>query len=136
MNIEYKNVIPDKQAYFELFETTGWNKMYQASADELRQVLEQSSYLISAFDGKKLAGFGRVLLDGALHAIIYDLIVIPAYKRQGIGFEILSRLLDFSRARNMTDIQLFAAKGTIPFYEKLGFKPRPADAPGMQYKRA
>lgn len=33
MAIEYRNIFPDKQAFFDLFLTTGWNREYGLTAD-------------------------------------------------------------------------------------------------------
>ncbi len=68
--------------------------------------------------------------------MIYDLIVAPDYQRQGIGGEILDRLVKRCQEVHIREIQLFCARGKHEFYEQHGFEARPDDAPGMQYRRA
>ncbi len=132
-NIAYTNTVPDAESYHRLFETTGWNDEYGASADELHTSLQQSWHLISAFDDDRLIGFGRTICDGVMHALIVDLIVLPEYKGKGIGSHILTDLVERCLQHNVRDIQLFCARGQTGFYLKHGFVNRPENAPGMQY---
>jgi GNAT superfamily N-acetyltransferase len=133
MKIEFKTTRPNPEPYAALFGTTGWNRKYQASPDELGRALDNSQHLVSAYDGERLVGFGRVLSDGVLHAMIYDMIVHPDYQHQGIGTQILRKLIQWCDQNGVREIQLFCARGKRPFYEVNGFVPRPEDAPGMQY---
>ncbi|MBN2172612.1 MAG: GNAT family N-acetyltransferase [Bacteroidales bacterium] len=130
----YTTEIPDKVLFYSLFETTGWNDQYQLNADELMIALKNSWYMISAYDGDRLVGFGRMICDGVVHALILDLIVLPDYRNQGIGGQILDKLVKKCRQHQIRDIQLFCAKGYTGFYENLGFKKRPDEAPGMEIK--
>ena len=133
--IEYKDTIPDIDTYFILFESTGWNKEYGLSKEELYCSLLKSYYCVSAFEKNKFVGFGRILSDGILHAMIYEMIVYPGSQGKGIGKEILNRLISKCRENNIRDIQLFCSKGKRGFYEKFGFNARPEDSPGMEFKK-
>ncbi len=133
MPIEFQTVPPSQEQYSALFETTGWNREYHATPDELGQALVNSQFVVSAYDGQELVGVGRVLTDGVLHAMIYDMIVLPRYQHRGIGTRILQQIIHWCEAAGIRDIQLFCAEGKSSFYEKNGFHQRPADAPGMQY---
>ena len=72
------------------------------------------------------------MTDLVLHAMIFDMIVLPDYQGRGIGTKILSRLVNKCLKQGIRDIQLFCAKGKRVFYEKNGFEIRTTDAPGMQ----
>ena len=135
MTIEYSNVIPPKETFFQLFQTTGWNEEYQLSPDQLYEALQHSWDAVSALEDGRLVGFGRAIADGVLHALIVDMIVLPSHQNRGIGRAILNRLVERCRAAGIRDIQLFCARGKSGFYERCGFIARPADAPGMEYKR-
>jgi len=134
--IELREQLPDKDEYFSLFSTTGWNKNYKASPDDLERANQNSWLVVSAYDGHKLVGFGRVVTDFVLHAMIFDMIILPDHQGHGIGTMILKRLVDRCQDQGIRDIQLFCAKGKRAFYEKNGFEARSDDAPGMQHKRA
>jgi len=129
--IRYCEDLPEKQQYFELFETTRWNQKYKANAEDLIEALKNSQFMVMAYDEEQLIGCGRVLTDGVMHAMIYEMIVHPSYQGQGIGSVILDMLVAKCKAVGIRDIQLFSAAGKAPFYRKHGFVERPADAPGM-----
>lgn len=131
--IEYKDTLPDPTQYFALFESTGWNAVYQVSMGDLQEALHRSWKIVAAYSGDVLVGFGRVVSDGILYGTIYDLIVAPRYQGRGIGTELLARLVRECQLAGLRSIQLFSAKGKVAFYEKCGFVPRKDDAPGMFY---
>ena len=131
--IEYRNVIPDIDSFFNIFESTGWNIRYKKTKESLYSAIIDSWFAISAYINDDLVGFGRVISDGSLHAFIVDLIIIPQYQGKGIGKAILEKLVAEIKNNGIRDIQLCCAKGKKEFYIKCGFTERPEDAPGMQY---
>ncbi len=135
MSITLREELPDRDEYYSLFITTGWNEEYRASPEDLERGNRNSWLVLCAYDGDKLVGFGRVVTDFVLHAMIFDMIVLPDHQGQGIGTLILSRLVSRCREQNLRDIQLFCAKGKRAFYEVNGFEARPDDAPGMQLRK-
>ena len=135
MPLRYQTFPPTPQEYFALFETTGWNDEYHLTPLDLANALKESAFLVSVYDEGRLVGFGRAVSD-SIHAMIYDLIVAPDYQHQGIGGEILDRLVKHCQEAHIRDIQLFCARGRRDFYERHGFAVRPDDAPGMQHRGA
>jgi GNAT superfamily N-acetyltransferase len=130
--IVYRTTPPEKNEFFRLFETTGWNGEYELDSDRLYLALLASWHTVSAYDGNRLVGFGRMICDGIVHALILDMIVLPGFQGRGIGTGILKRLVEKCREAEIFDIQLFSAKDRAGFYEKNGFSRRPDNAPGMQ----
>lgn len=130
----YTENLPDKEQFEELFLTTGWNNSYQLSADDLMKAVENSWYCYSAYDANQLVGFGRVICDGVVHALIIDLIVHPDYQQLGLGKKILNQLVTKCKEHRVRDIQLFSAKNKAAFYKKCGFTMRPDISPGMEMK--
>ena len=133
MEIDFRTEMPSQEQVWDLFQTTGWNDTYQLSPQELFRAVSSKWCAISAFDGDRLVGFGRVVSDGKLHAMIYEMIILPEYQGQGIGRQILHLLVQKCLDANIRDIQLYCARGNRGFYEKYGFTARPDDSPGMQY---
>jgi ribosomal protein S18 acetylase RimI-like enzyme len=134
MTIRLSYDLPPKVEVFALFESTGWNDDYRINANEFMTIIKQSWYWVSAFNNEELVGFGRVVSDGILHAVIIDVIVSPEYQNQGIGRIIMNDLIGKCKAHKIRDIQLFCARGKAGFYEKCGFAKRPDDGPGMEIK--
>lgn len=83
---------------------------------------------------KQLIGFGRIICDGIVHALILDVIIHPDMQGKGIGKEVMDKLVSKCKKHKICDIQLFSAKNKTGFYEKLGFKSRDEHSPGMQLK--
>ncbi len=135
MNIDFRSEVPSRDQFWDLFQTTGWNENYRLTPDDLIKALDSSWYALCAYEEEQLVGFGRLISDGVLHAMIYELIVLPEHQGQGIGGKILERLIEKCVEAGVRDIQLFCATGIRKFYEKRGFVARSDDAPGMQYVR-
>ncbi len=130
-----ENTLPEQESFFQLLLTTGWNDEYHFTSSDTQAALAASWYRVSAYDGDKLVGFGRVVSDGKWHALITEMIVLPEYQGQGIGKQVLQLLTKTCEKHEIRDIQLFAAKGKVPFYEKNGFQRRPEEGPGMEKRR-
>jgi N-acetylglutamate synthase-like GNAT family acetyltransferase len=63
------------------------------------------------------------------------MIVLPEYQNHGLGSTIIKMLKDKCVEKHIQRVWLFAAPGRSAFYQKNGFKIRPADAPGMQMQK-
>jgi GNAT superfamily N-acetyltransferase len=131
MAIAYRNDDLGKSACFQLFAATGWNRVYGLNEAEYFEAVLQSWHVVAAFDGEQLVGLGRIISDGRLYALIVDIIVLPQYRRRGIGTAIMQQLLERCRTSGIRDVKLFAVQGKADFYRNFGFVARPAEAPGM-----
>lgn len=135
MALEFRTDMPTTEEFWKLFLTTGWNKDYQLSPEELIAAIVNSWFTLSLYVHGILVGFGRVISDGKMHAMIYEVIVDPDYQQQGFGMRIVDMLVKKCLEANIHDIQLFSAPEKQSFYEKCGFLVRPSNAPGMDYCR-
>ncbi|MDA3954170.1 MAG: GNAT family N-acetyltransferase [Bacteroidales bacterium] len=133
--MKYSENLPTSEQFYKLFETTGWNDNYELSAEELYTALKNSWYTISIIDNDQLIGFGRIIGDGVVHALILDCIIQPDKQGEGIGKKITEKLVSKCKKHKIRDIQLFSAKGKAGFYEKQGFEKRKDDSPGMGLKK-
>ena len=121
--IQYRTDLPTAQQFAELFAPLGW--FSPLSVEELGRSLAVSWCCVCAHDGPRLVGFGRAISDGVIHALLTEVAVASNYQRRGIGRTILTRLVQRCQEAGISQIQLFAAEGKIPFYRHLGFEPRP-----------
>ncbi|MEK6311305.1 MAG: GNAT family N-acetyltransferase [Curtobacterium sp.] len=117
-----------------LYDETGWANW---DLSRFEQALTGSWVVCSVRDDDGcLVGVGRLISDGALHAFVTEMIVAERTRGEGIGGQILERLVDESRRRGVNDVQLFAARGRAAFYERHGFERRPENGPGMDITNA
>jgi aralkylamine N-acetyltransferase len=66
-------------------------------------------------------GMGRVISDGVSDGYIQDLVVLPAFRKKGIGREIVEVLVGACEKVGITWIGLIAEPDTEAFYRPLGF---------------
>ena len=133
--MKFTEKLPPSEHFYELFLTTGWNEKYELSKKELYLALQNSWYCISVFDDEQLIGFGRIICDGVVHALILDVIIHPDNQGKGIGKEVMIKLITKCKEHKIRDIQLFSAKNKCGFYKKLGFKNRVENSPGMKMEK-
>lgn len=106
-----------------LYKSAGWWKeSYDPSA--IKQLIKGSFAFVVAVDSRsgKAVGMGRIIADGASDAYIQDLVVLPEYRGQGIGKQLVNALLDRCLSKGMTWIGLISEPGQDGFYSSIGFK--------------
>jgi GNAT superfamily N-acetyltransferase len=94
--------------------------MGHKTPSDLKISFSNSMFNCFAYDSGRLIAVGRALADGRDCSYICDVAVHPDYQGQGLGSEVVSRLIDFSK--NHKKIILYAVPGKEPFYQRLGFK--------------
>lgn len=83
--------------------------------------MENSTYVVSAWDGDKLVGLVRSLSDGETVAFIHYLLVDPEYQKCHIGDGLMSHMM--KNFDNLLYVNIMPSEPkTIPFYERYGFK--------------
>ena len=111
----------------ELRYSIGWNKHKFKSKRNWPLILKKSDFVISAWNGKKLVGFGRAIDDSAMF-MIYDMTTRKEYQKKGIGAAIIKKLLNKVKGKKKYSfIGLFTSNAksnsqVIAFYEKQGFE--------------
>ena len=120
----------DAAQLIRLFHQAPWAK--SRTLEDAKVMLRHSDVVVCAWDGDRLVGFGRVLTDFVYRATIWDVIVDQAYQKQGIGTELVHRILNHPR---LNKVELFWLCTRRPgFYEKLGFSSK--EQTGMVWSRS
>ncbi len=83
--------------------------------------LDLSALHALAYQDGQCVGTGRLVNLGNGQAQIGRMAVLPNFRGQGIGREILERLLLAATAEGVSSLILHAQLTAMPFYEKLGF---------------
>ncbi len=92
----------------------------EKDAQRLSVAFGNSLYRCFVRDAGKLVGVGRVLADGVDCAYICDVALLPSHQGQGLGKQIVARLLELSRGHRK--IILYAVPGKEDFYRQFGFR--------------
>lgn len=92
----------------------------QKDPGDLKVSFTNSMFKCFVYDSGRLVAVGRALADGRDCSYICDVAVLPSHQGLGLGREVVSKLVDFSKDHKK--IILYAARGKEPFYRKLGFK--------------
>lgn len=113
-----------------LYHQAPWAKT--RSVEDARTMLANTDVAVTAWDGTALVGFSRVLTDYVYRATIWDVIVDQQHQGQGIGTELVQRLLHHPK---LARVELFWLCTRRPgFYERLGFTDKAQT--GMVWVRA
>ena len=117
--IEYRelNDVP-KDAVLELYRANHWSSANKP--DRLHQALLNSHSLVTAWDGDRLVGLANAISDGFLVVYYPHVVVHPDYHRQGIGREMVTRLME--RYKGFHQHAVLADKDAVGFYENCGFE--------------
>ncbi len=124
----------DVNTYLELRKAVGWKPLQKKQAEN---AIKGSILTVTAYEGDKPVGMGRIVGDKAVICYIQDLIVIPEYQGKGIGEKIIESLIDYVKEIQIPGTQmmldLMCAAGREEFYKKQGFIARPTNnlGPGM-----
>jgi ribosomal protein S18 acetylase RimI-like enzyme len=101
--------------------------------EQTREMLKHTDLAISAWDGDRLVGFGRVLTDYVFRASIWDVIVDPDHQGQDIGTELMQHILHHP-ALSRVELFWLCTRDKQAFYEKLGFSAN--EQTGMVWARS
>lgn len=74
----------------ELFAQVGWGDKTKDEA-RLRYMAENSTLVVTAWDGDRMVGFGRATTDRAFNGQINNVVVTSDYRKQGIGRQIMGK---------------------------------------------
>lgn len=98
----------------------GWPK--PPSPETHLKILVNSSHIVLAIDDStnQVVGFINAVSDKTLSAYLPLLEVLPKYQKQGIGAELVNRMLE--QLKDFYMIDLVCDENLVPFYNKFGLK--------------
>ena len=113
-----------------LYRAGGWWKE-EYDQKELPRLIRGSFLFAVAVDRKTshAVGMGRVISDGVSDGYIQDLVVLPHYRKTGIGAQIVSALVKKCIEQGISWIGLIAEPDTEKFYLPFGFHPMKGHVP-------
>jgi len=87
--------------------------------ERIKKSFLNSYKIVTAWDGDKIVGAGRMISDGYCYAWIHDIGVLESYRRKGIGKMVMDELANEKEPLLFGLTSSFMA---VDFYNELGFK--------------
>lgn len=123
MEIDYFSETRDDNDPIELYKALKWYGLPGYTDEEIDKARRNAFYSVYAYDGMTLVGLGRVASDGFTAAVMSGICVRPDYRRQGIGEQIVTRLVYHCQSGGyQMNVQLFCEDSLRPWYERQGFE--------------
>ena len=101
----------------------------EVAKDILKKIISNPDHIIHvAEDNGKIVGSTTLLIEqkfihnGGCVGHIEDVVVSKEFEGRGIGFKLVTSLLEIADTRNCYKTILDCKNELIPFYEKIGFK--------------
>lgn len=102
----------------DLRQAVGWNRMERDLSDPRLTTTLQ----LCAFDENHLIGYAQVISNQVTDAYIQDVMVHPDYQRQGIGTQLMEKLLSRLEEDGIYMVSVIYGEEVLrPFYERFGF---------------
>lgn len=107
----------------ELYNSVDW---LAYTNDEQRpnllKAIQNSTHVVTAWDGDKLVGLARCLSDDVSICYLQDILIHPEYQRLGIGRKLLLNCLERFAHVRMKVLITDDEERQKRFYESLGYK--------------
>lgn len=87
--------------------------------EKIKRSFNNTYKIVTAWDGDRIVGAGRLISDGECYGWIHDVGVHPDYQKMGIGRAIMNKLIDGNQHLLIGLTSSFMA---VDFYKKLDFK--------------
>ncbi len=100
---------------------------------DIQQMLDRSQITLGVWHEDQLIGFSRVITDDLYRALIDDVVVDRAYRKQGVAAEMLEKIL--MRTQHVEIVMLDCDANLAGFYGKFGFKQKGGASMELRNKR-
>jgi GNAT superfamily N-acetyltransferase len=108
-------------AILRLYNDAGWT-LYTNNPEQLIRAIQNSHYVLSAWDGEELVALLRAVGDGETILYIQDILVLQAYQGQGIGSTLMKMALEAHAQVRQVVLITDQDTGLHTFYRKVGLK--------------
>lgn len=115
IDIREGGAIPAKQVR-EFFDVLGWAQFEGLLPD----LLLNSTFVVSAWDGARLVGLARVVSDRVYSSMLHQVGVHPEYQRHGLGSELVQRCV--ARFAHTHFVLTTGDSSHEAFYARFGFQ--------------
>lgn len=114
-----EDAILEVDQIIDLYNDVEWYA-YTNDKIKLKNAIDNSLKVLTAWDDEKLVGLIRVVGDGNTIIYIQDILILKDYQGQGIGSHLLKLILDRYKSARQIALMTDQTEKTINFYEKNG----------------
>lgn len=119
----------------QLFAPEFWTS--HRNRQDVARMIANTDLVFAAVDSDgHLVGFCRVMTDFVYRATLFDVIVSPQVRGEGVGKLLVDAVLNHPRLRDVEAIDLSCKPEMLPFYEKWGFSTDLSGTIFMRRRRA
>ena len=121
MPFDVKNALTERHVHdlVRMYQNEWWTKGRELS--QVKEMLRHSDFIVAVCDGERLVAFARLLTDFVFKAVIYDVIVDPAYRSQGLGRLLMENIVNHPSLQSVKHLDLYCLPDLLSFYEHWGF---------------
>jgi GNAT superfamily N-acetyltransferase len=103
-----------------LYKNEFWSQ--NRTQEDVTKMLAASDIVIGLVDEcDRLIGFIRVLTDFVYRAFIFDVIIKPTHRNQGLAKKLLDSIVYHPQLQSVEYLALYCLPEMVPFYERWGF---------------
>ena len=103
-----------------LYESVSWSA-YTREPELLIRAIRSSSFVVTARNDGELIGLARVVSDDATICFLQDILVKPAFQKEGVGRALLTHVLERYQHVRQTVLITDDEPRQRAFYEAMGF---------------
>lgn len=120
----------------ELYKHTYWAS--ERSKEDVMRMLQGADHVYGVVDDEtgRLRAFTRVLSDGVYRAVIFDVVVHPDFRGQGLARQTLEAVMSDGALKDVEMLLLYCRPEVLPLYAKMGFEDMHEEMHLMRRKRA
>jgi GNAT superfamily N-acetyltransferase len=102
------------------------NEWWTADRDraDVDAVLAGSDAVVAFADAEtaELVAFARAIADGVYKAFVFDVIVAPERRNEGLGERLMDAILEHPVVADVEHVELYCREAMVPFYERWEFE--------------
>ena len=127
-HIQFRDGLSDIAGQASTEDVIKLQRLFQLSAfwagerrlEDWEVAIANSYPIISVWDHEELIGFARATSDGIYRAMVWDVVIHPDYRGQGLGRQLVQTLLAHPHMNRVERIYLTTTHQQS-FYEHIGF---------------
>lgn len=111
-----------QEQLLDLFQSAWWTKT--RSPEQVTKMVEHTAFNFGLVDTQEdqLVAYTRVLSDRVFKGLLFDVIVDPAYRGQGLGKMIVQKVLEQEAIQQLEVVELYCLPEHQSYYEQFGFR--------------